>query len=219
MLFGSWRQGLLFLAPLMFPLCAWGSVSLILTDKDATPGAATVARGSTFAVSVMMKSTTTGTNDQVTGVDYFLQSSTSGILSIASRNTGASSGTAFPNPWQPDSDVVNPSLYDPGLNPTNGTDLGGRIANLNVPISGNTFEVADFVVSVSASALPGTYTITTFSNPGTGYEGPGDPNTGLGFADTPFSSQGSFLLTVQLPEPTTVWVIAAGALALRRRAS
>jgi hypothetical protein len=211
MLFRRWRQGVLCLAPLVVPLSAWGSVSLILTDKDATPGATSVTRGSTFAVSVMMKSSTANTADQVTGVDYWLQASTNGIFAIASRNTGASTGTAFPFTLASDSDVVN--VYGPALNPTNGGNLGGETADQNQPVFNNTFEVADYVISVSAAALPGTYTITTFDQPGYGYAG-----IGPAFNESNFSSEGTFSVTVQTPEPAALTMLAlAGLLTLTQR--
>ncbi|HSV12948.1 MAG TPA: hypothetical protein VLI90_01715 [Tepidisphaeraceae bacterium] len=187
------RLALLLPAPLLlYALPASATVSLTMVNGAAT--SATVAPGNSFAFTVKLTSSSTAAVDQVTAVDYFLTSQlasapVSNIFTIASRNTQSDS-SAFTDVYALDANVVTAGA-GPGLNPTNGTDLGGSESNTNVPVSNATVIVADYSVSVNAAAPSGVYKVLTFSTPGTGYSGAGPT-----FTDHSFTSQGSFTANV-----------------------
>ena len=155
----------------------------------------------------MLTSTSNNTADQVSGVDYYLQASTSGIFTISSRNTLTSTPASdFPDTYIPDASAAGETL-----SPHTADDLGGATSTAATIKSNGTFQVADYVLSVSPTAPFGNYTITAFTVAGTGYEGPGPV-----FMDTPFSSIGSFTVTVT-PEPASLGLLGLGSLSLLAR--
>lgn len=189
--------------PALFPAAAPGSVNFNLTDNDATPTTASVGKGGTVPFTLNL---TTTAGEKTTAVDYFLQSSTSNVFTISTRNTASS---AYPDPYTSDATITS-SGSNPGLNPRNGSDLGGTVTNPSMPTTGaGPFKVADFVLSVSASAPAGVYTISTFTNPGVGWV---DQN----FNDNSINTQGSFTITVT-PEPAGAAVAGLGLFLLGRR--
>lgn len=196
------------ISPVVFALALYpcaaapAAVNLALVDNSGPPNATTAGPNSSFTVSLKL----TAGSEQVTGVDYFLKASTSNIFTITSRNS-QTVGSAFPDVFSSDSSVA-----PAGLNPQNAINLGGTVSNPNVPVSNNTFEVADYTISVAANAPAGVYTITTVSNPNTGYEGPGPT-----FPDTPFDQHATYTVTV--PEPATAALMGLGLVSLfaRRR--
>ncbi len=199
--------------PLLCAATASASVFTTFTDNDATPTSTTVAAGGTFPVTVLLTSTSTASSDQVQGVDYYLRASTSLIFTIASRNT-QTDGSPFGFTLASDSSVSK-AAAGPGLNPKNGTDLGGSLTNVSDPnVMNQTVTVADFVLSVASNAIPGVYTVQLVGpSAGTGYtDGSGN--------DQAFSSTGVFTVNVTAaPEPgmAAVWLAAATGLGLRRR--
>jgi MYXO-CTERM domain-containing protein len=179
---------------------ALGAVSLSITDSLGDPGQVSVNPGQSFAfrVSVIV----TG-GEEPTGLDYFLRSSSVPAgFRITARNF-TTNNSAFP-------DQNNTTLTgDEGdLNPD--TALLGATRDPGT-LGNGTFTVTDYTLAVGPSAAPGTYTITTASNPGTGY------TVGSG-NDQPLNGHGTYQVTV-VPEPTGLAAAAAGAglLALARR--
>src|SRR4051794_29752513 len=156
--------------PLLLLQCgaASGSVNLTMTNGAAT--SATVVPGASFSFTVKLVSTSTAAADKVTGVDYYLTSQlvgapVSNVFTIASRNT-QSDGSAFSDVYSSDSTVITPGA-NPGLNPTNGTDLGGvQAVSGSAPVSNATVVVADYSLSTNAAAPSGVYKVLTFSTPG-----------------------------------------------------
>jgi hypothetical protein len=190
---------------------ALGSVILVLTNKGSTPTSTTVTQGGTFAVSVELVSSTATPADQVTAVDYSLAASQAAAFKILGRNS-QTSGSTFPLVYLPDTD---PGVEPVFLTTTGGSDLGGSLSNVNAPVSNNTFEVADYTIQVAPNLTPGIYTISTLSNSGEGFVGPG-PN----FLDNTFAAQGSYKVTVVVPEPVSgamMLGLGSAGLMMRRR--
>ena len=205
-------------AAVVFALPARATVSISLTDGDATPTSRVVTPGSTFTITANLVST----GEQVTGVDYYLQASgpASGKLRITDRAVGAS----------PFSDLIKSDIGDNGanpgvedanyslLNPRNGLDLGASVANVSLPVGAGTYPLASYTISIPGTLLPGTYTISTTSDAGTGWVGAAPL-----FNESSFNQQGSFTITINaptnpVPEPATGLAIAAvGGLLMRRR--
>lgn len=197
---------------------ARANVSLSLTDGDSTPNSAVVLPGSTFTVTARLLSTT----ESITGIDYYLQATgaASGKFRITDRNIGNS---LF-------SDVIKNNTGDNGANagivdlavsllsPRNGLDLGASIANVSVPVTPGDYLLATFTISVPSNIAPGSYVISTTSDPGTGWVG-----TAPLFNEASFNQNGSFTVVInpplgQVPEPGAGLAIAGlTALLLRRR--
>lgn len=188
---------------LMAAINARATVSLSLSDGDVTPSAVIVFPGSTFTVTASIIST----SEQVTGVDYYLQASgaAAGKLRITSRNTGSSLFSDVIKPNTGDNGA-NPGITDSNFNlldPRNALDLGASIANVAVPLNAGTYVLGTYTISVPSNTPAGTYTLSTMSDPGTGWVG-GSPF----FLESDFNSHGSFSVTVQptvapVPEPAT----------------
>ena len=194
----------LFFTGFILAVCnkTFASVGLIFTDNDSTPNQTTASPGGVFPFSVKLSETLT--SEQISGVDYQILASTSGVFEFLHRNSQAA-GNAFSSPnGQSDSQLL-PIV----LNPSNGTDLGTSTGS-GLGIAGpGTFEVSDF----SFEVLPGTPAgIYTLSFAATSDSGP-PPNYSTGS----FNSLGTFAVTVSVPEPVSVAGVAACILMLSFR--
>jgi hypothetical protein len=164
-----------------------------------------ITPGGTFNVTLSIQITG---GEQVTGVDYYLQELSSAgffIVSRTSNQNAAQNPVAF-SPFFSDSqvessgDVASPAGPDNLLNPRNDYDLGGVTQDQNVPNTTGGV-VASFTIGVPNSFTVGQqFTISTTSNAGQGWSGPGP-----GFTDHTFDNNASILLTV-VPEPPT-WAL------------
>lgn len=193
-------------------------VGLSLTDGDGTPSSTVVLPGSSFTVTASLLSTV----EKITGVDYYLQITNNGAgkFRILDRNIGASQFSDLIKSDTGDNGA-NPGIEDATvslLNPRNGLDLGAGIANVNSPLNAGSYTLATFTISVPSNVAPGTYVLSTMSDPGTGWVG-----TAPLFPESTFSQQGSFTITVNgtggsVPEPGGI-ALATGmiGLFLRRR--
>lgn len=203
---------------LMGATAARATVSMSLSDGDATPTSVIVFPGSTFSVTATLVAST----ERLTGIDYYLQTSgaAAGKFRITGRNIGSS---AFSDVIKPDTgdNGSNPGITDTNyslLNPRNSLDLGASIANVATPLNPGTYALATYTISVPAGTPAGTYTLTTMSDPGTGWVA-GPPL----FLENAFNSHGTFSVTVQattpVPEPSTGLMLVGLATAglLRRR--
>jgi hypothetical protein len=183
---------------------ALATVSLTISDNDATPASAVVGPGQTFKFTVNLVSTA----EQTAGLDYYLTTPNgSGLISIVDRNT---TGSTYVDPlFADDATVESPPSNI--LDPRNDHDLGALATGTN---GAGTFLVAEFTMMVSASAPNGLYTIqTTTAQPSEGWI---DPDSG----EHPFTSHGLF--TISVPEPASAAVagiLAAGAVIRRRRSA
>jgi hypothetical protein len=180
------------------------TVSLTLSDGDATPTYARIGAGGSVVLTVRLNAT----SEQTTGLDYFLRASgagSSGLFSIGGRSLA---GSAYPVPYFDDATVTVPA--DALLDPDNNVDLGGSVPNVNVPVNAGNHLVANLTLNVSPSAPDGVYTIETFSMPGTGWIG-----AGPSFPEAPFNSHATF--TLEVPEPTSLGLLALAASTLIRR--
>ena len=192
-------------ASLALLLCAaapaLATVSLAITDGDATPGSTVAGAGQTFGFTVNLVSTA----EQTDGLDYYLTTPDgSGWFSIFDRDTA---GGKYNDPlYQSDTNVeASPNNI---LNPRNFYDLGGLAT---ITQNAGTHLVAKYILTVNPATPNGIYTIrTTVAQPTEGWI---DPQSG----EHPFASHGTF--TVSVPEPGGVAAAALLALgaAIRRR--
>jgi hypothetical protein len=203
----------------LYTVSASGLVRLELVDSDATPNSATVVAGQNFTVTARLVSTSAG--EQITGVDYYLNVSgaAAGKFRLVDRNT---SGSTFSDLIKANSgdNGANPGVLDTAfsvLNPRNALDLGASIANVNAPAPGNnSYFLAFLTLSIPANMTPGTYTLTTTSEPGTGWVA-GAPL----FTESAFSQQGSFVVVVNasgsVPEPVSLGFVGLGGVMMLAR--
>lgn len=158
-------------------------------DAQGDPTAVTVTAGQSFSFQVLLN-----TPQSVTGLSYFLTNS-AGDFTITSRSAN---GSVFPDLTTADTDVAGH-----GIDPT--VDLGGLVSDLNSPLGPNSYTVADYTLSTSASLAPGVY-VLSFVTPDSVVSGPG-PN----FAETPVIS-GEYQVTVlPTPEPSALALFGLGA--------
>jgi hypothetical protein len=88
-----------------------------------------------------------------------------------------------------------------------------------VPLGAGTYDLATYTISVPSNLIPGTYTLSTTSDVGTGWVA-----TAPLFDEYDFNSQAAFTVTVQgattsVPEPAGIGFMAAavGGWLIRRR--
>jgi hypothetical protein len=178
-----------------------GAVNLVFNTPTQT-----VLAGGTFNVTLSLQVTA---GEQVTGLDYYFQELSSAGFTITNRDiTGSAFSDAYFSNAQLTSsgDAATPAGADNALNTRNDYDLGA-VTNPAGTITGSGF-VATFTLGVPNTAGIGQqYTISTTSNAGTGWVGPGPS-----FTDNPFSSQASMVVTV-VPEPATWSLLSLGVLA------
>ena len=181
---------------------AGATVSLKLTEADATPTAVVVLPGSSFTITASLVTTT-----PLTGVDYYLQATgaAAGKFRITNRNIGSS---LLSDPIKADvgDNGASPGVEDSIvslLNPRNGLDLGASVSNVSVPLAAGTHALANYTISVPGNTPPGTYTLSTTSDAGSGWVA-----TAPLFDEYDFNAHGSITVTVQasvgagVPEPT-----------------
>jgi hypothetical protein len=216
----------------IFPaLNSAGGVSLVFSDNDATPNATTVVAGQSFNVAVKLISTSSASTDQAVAVTYVLQSTgpQAGTFTLTGRDatTGNPSANPFSDFVNPNSQVLNPP--DAKLNPRNKIALDAVAADPKVSVGNNygngltTYNpalVATYSIAVDPNATPGVYTLTTFSNPGTGYSDPGFNDRTFVAPPVGSPNGNSFTVTVvAAPEPSTAILFGIGSVGmlLRRR--
>lgn len=171
------------------------------SDNDLLPTSSVINAGDAFSFDVQV----TSTSEFLLGATYFLNVNPqgSGLFSIANRVTTNSS---FPDLQSNNSQVLAPASAL--LDPQNNDNLGGTVANTNLPLGPGNYFVATLTISSSASLPLGVYTI--------------------GFTDTTIATddgfndvepvRGTYTVTV-VPEPSTLLLGSLGmcALFLRRR--
>lgn len=183
---------------------AGAAVRLSITDNIGPPDRASVTPGGSFAFTL---SIIVDGGEEPTGLDYLFRASATGPdLRIVSRSF---TGSAFPDPTTPNLTTGNGNRLDPDT-----TNLGSSRAAGASALGNGTFLVADYTLSVGATAPQGNYSIVTAPlNSGTGY------STNTAPFDFEFTQQGSYLVTV-VPEPgglAAVGLVVAGLFARRRR--
>jgi len=204
---------------------ARATVSLKLSDNDATPSSVSVIAGQSFTVTASLISTA----EAVTGVDYYLTAplSAAGKFRIVDRNI---TGSSFSDAIKPDAgdNNLNGGVEDSNFSlisvrpgnaaPRNALDLGASIANVGSPLTAGAYVLGTYTISVASDITPGTYTLATTSDSGTGWV-----STAPLFNESAFAAHGSFNITIApaaapIPEPATLSLIAlAGLTTLSRR--
>jgi hypothetical protein len=180
-----------------------------------SPTSTQVSPGGTITLNLSL----TSTAEHTVGLDYFLRAasntggSATGLFTITGRTIPANSPYSDPtstNIAVLDPNSANLKLTRGTFTNSNGSDLGATASAEQVA---GIFPVATYTLSISPSAPIGSsYTISTYSDPGSGYSAGSDQNFGV----FPFTSQASATVTV-VPEPAGIGlcVIALGALAAR----
>jgi hypothetical protein len=163
---------------------ARGGVDLNWQDNDGTGAGWLAARNTSFALTLNISS-----SEATTGVDYFLESlNGSGFFIMQNRELV---GSQFIDPYFTDSQVeVGPVNQ---LNPRTDLDLGASITNPNNPLVPGTYMLARYTFIVHPSTPFGTYNLTSFSNPETGWiDG--------SFNDHEFDHHADYAITVAAPQ-------------------
>ena len=181
---------------------ALATVSLTLSDNDATPGFKLIGAGESLNFTVRL----TATSESTAGVDYYLTTPNgSGFFRITDRNTA---GGMYNDPLYFTDTTVESSPSNI-LNPRNDNDLGGLATSTLPPSTGNGYLVANYTILVDPATPNGTYTInTTVANANEGWI---DGSSG----EHPFNNHGTF--TIQVPEPAAGFFMAMFAAGLIRR--
>jgi hypothetical protein len=193
---------------------AFGNVSLVLTDNDATPNSTTVIGGSAFTVALNLVSTAENT----TGVDYFFKdadfNSTTGVVHMVITGRDATTSTYVP--FRSNGDALATSSAS--LNAINAIDLGGGLNDVSTPNGTGSFLLANFTIAVPLNVTSGTYHLVTSDNPSVGGQDVYQQDQAHGFAGHAFDSEASFTVNV-IPEPAAAGVFVIGAMGLlgRRR--
>lgn len=189
------------LAILFVPFCFFCAKAGAGVSLFPDLSAVSVAPGGEFQLQLNLL--VSGT-DKVTSLDYFWQIAPegAGMLSIVGREMEDS---LFAFLLNSNTEV----LAAPGniLAPTNDENLGAGVIDPNVPAAAGTWFVAAYTFQVSPSAVPGSYALMTFSNPGKGWAGPAPD-----FDDFNFATQASVEVLI-IPEPE-VGILLLGAFAL-----
>lgn len=171
---------------------------IALTDAVGDPASVNVAPGDSFNVTATF---TLEDGKFAGGLEFYLNASTSSIFTITARSIDAAN--PFTDPTNTNAQVLSTS---PGLNPTNGADLGGTTdTGLPTTVAG-TYALYTFTLTTSATAPQGTYHITVVN---------------AFYSDINFDTQdvGTTIYDVQVPEPVSIGMMGAfvGSLTLRRR--
>lgn len=190
------------------------SLSFAPTSTQVNPGG-----------TITLNLSLTSTSEHTVGLDYFMRAapvasgSATGLFTITGRTIPGTSPYSDPtNTNATVLDLTSANLkLTRGTPPntftnSNGSDLGATASAEQVA---GTFPVATYTLSISSSAPIGSsYTISTYSDPGSGYSAGSDQNFGV----FPFTSQATTTVTV-VPEPAAMAfaIVGLGALVARRR--
>ena len=171
---------------------------IALTDATAPVDSITVVPGESFDVKAVL---TLDAGEDASGIGYNLNSSQSSIFTITARSLDAAN--PFTDPTSTDAQML---ANTPGLNPKNGSDLGGTTAD-GLNRSPGTYGLYTFTLATSAIAPQGTYQITVVES----------FYTNEAFDSFAIAS-GTYNVTV-VPEPVSLGMmgIVMGGLVLRRR--
>jgi hypothetical protein len=168
-----------------------------------------VVKGNTFSLRVNL----VATSEQTTGLDYYLRAlSLDNKFIITDRNISTS-----PYNEVNQSDAAVETLPDSILSLKgdgiirNEWDLGATVTDVFVPQSAGTKLVSLYTILVDPTTANGSYTLETYSQPGTGWVG-----TSPSFTESPFNTHASMQVIVT-PEPAAIGVLGLAAVGLVRR--
>ena len=187
------RPGALLYAAAAILGCSFSTARAQSTLSVANPATVTVAPGGTFTFTLDVSSS----NISLTGLDYNLLASQTGLFQITSRDLANS---AFNNPITADNALfLNGAALS--LSPGESQDLGA-FSNTTQTAPLNAIFVATYTVRALASVVPGTYSLGT---------------TNESASDDQFNTvslTGTRLTITVVPEPQTNRLIIAGAVML-----
>jgi hypothetical protein len=177
-------------------VCSAQSALFIYNDGNGTPNAGTYSAGSSFTFAINIAFTPGGSVSNLEGLSYWFQQTSPSTapfnFSITLRDVTGSQFT----------DLQTSNLsYPQNLNPSNVKDLGALLPTGQAALGAGTYLVAHITISISGSALPGTYVI---SNTTTG----GKISVITDSAGHTFAiPEGDYTITI-IPEPAT-WLPAS----------
>jgi hypothetical protein len=200
------RSVLGLLAAAVIAAMASTSLAAILSFTDTTGDPVTVNAlpGDSFQIKAVL---TLGAGEDACGVAFRLHASDSGVFTITARTVEA--GNPFTLLTTPDPTLPAKS---PGLDPANGSDLGGLTPDI-MNHSPGTFSLYTFTIAISPTAALKSYQIT-------GIEVSYTNNVNNQFDEFTTVEFTPGVYNVAVPEPVFVGMmgVAAGGLMLRRRA-
>lgn len=173
---------------------------LAIEDGSGDPASVTVAPGGSFTVGVRL------TADQsFVGTSFNIQTAGQAIsaLTITARAWNPSSPLTVP--MSSDSNVVG--LPQAVLSPSNGSDLGYLASDVLIPVAAGSYQLENVTLSVASNLPAGQYSLFTVN----GNMASGD------FQDIALLDSAPYTITVVVPEPGMIGLLALGALPLVRR--
>lgn len=167
-----------------------GAVDLAWLDNDGTNSGWLGARNATFTLTLNISS-----SEATTGVDYYLTTPDGFVTPTAYFTLTQRDITSSPYSDTYFSNTQIATAPANALNPQNDLDLGATLNNVNNENVPGTYLLAKYTFLVNNATPLGTYTISTASNPGSGWIGAAPD-----FIESPFNHHASYSIKIDVPQ-------------------